>query len=204
MPLWAKLALGAVVAALAISGHLMYSVHQKADDSKAKAAELDPAEIAAREPVGAFSLIGSDGKPTAFDSFKGNVVVLSFWASWCGPCLSEMPTFAQLEGKFKDQGLRVVAVNVDEDENGRGAARDFWKSKGLSFPTFFDLDQKLQSKFQVDMLPSNLVIDRGGRVAFRSFGANDWSNAQTQDLIEQLLQEPVHPPAADAVKSEET
>jgi thiol-disulfide isomerase/thioredoxin len=191
LPAWTKLAIVAVVAALGIGGRVLFSLHHKNEALKARTVELDPAEVAARERVGVFQLLDAEGKPKGFELYKGQVVILSFWASWCGPCLSEMPTFVEVERKFRERGLRVVAVDVDEDAEGRATARDFWKSKAFAFPTFFDLDRKLQGLFRVDMLPSNIVFDRAGRVAFKGYGANDWANPQTLDLLEQLLLEPL-------------
>ena len=172
----------------------MFRFGQKATELETKPIEADPSEIAARETTAPFSLKSDDGKAVGFEAYKGNVVILSFWASWCAPCLVEMPTFVEVERKFSSRGLKVVAVNVDEDAEGRNSAHDFWKSKAFAFPNFFDLDRKLQEQFRIEMLPSNLVFDRQGRIAFKGFGANDWSNPQTQELLDQLLAEP----AADA------
>ena len=178
------------IVVLASAGYLTSSLRQRDDVSKPRTVELDsPTEVGAREAVRPFRLTGGDGKSIPFEQFKGQVVILSFWASWCTPCLLEMPTLADVEKEFEGRGLKVVAVSVDEDDGGRTSARDFWKSKAVAFPTFFDLDRKLQGQFKVDMLPSNLVFDRAGRVAFKSFGANDWSSAQTLDLLEALVQE---------------
>jgi peroxiredoxin len=151
--------------------------------------EPDPTEVAKRTPIQDFTLTDAEGRQKKLSDMKGEVVILSFWASWCTPCLVELPTFAEIEKKFHDRGLRVVAVNVDEGDEGKNFAHDFWAKRQFPFPTYFDTQKTLAQQFEVDMLPSNFVIDRQGRLVFSSFGANDWSNAQTLDFIEGLLQE---------------
>lgn len=151
--------------------------------------ELDPDEITKRPPVQDFILTDADGKLKKLSEFRGNVVILSFWASWCTPCLVELPTFAEIEKRLHAKGLRVLAVNVDEGNEGKTFAKDFWKKKDFSFPSFFDSSKQIAQIFDVEALPSNFVIDREGRIAFSGFGANDWSNPQTVEFIENLLAE---------------
>lgn len=189
LPLWAKGALLVAVLVLASLGYLQSSFWQKPTFSKTGLAELDPAELAKRKPIKEFDLTDIDGKRASLADYKGNVVILSFWASWCTPCLVELPTFAELQKKYYDQGLRVVPVNIDEGNDGKQFARDFWRAKNFPFPSYFDTSKVLSQQFEVEMLPSNFVIDREGRLVFSSFGANDWSNPGTMEFIEGLLQE---------------
>jgi peroxiredoxin len=152
-------------------------------------AELDPEEIARRQPVKDFTILDSNGKQHLLSEYRGSVVILSFWASWCTPCLVELPSFADLQKKFKNDGLKVIAVNMDDGDEGQVLAKDFWAKKEFPFPCFFDQTKKLAEQFEVEMLPSNFVIDRKGRLVFSSFGANDWMSAQTTDFLEGLLAE---------------
>lgn len=201
LPLWAKAALILAAIALASVGYLKSSLWQNQEFSKGGLAELDPEELAKRQPVKDFSVSDAEGKPAKLSDYKGNVVILSFWASWCGPCLVELPTFAELEKKFHDKGLRILPVNIDEGDEGKQFAKDFWKKKGFPFPSFFDTTKVLSQQFEVEMLPSNFVIDRQGRQVFASFGANDWASAGTTEFIEGLLQESTtdpQPTEADA------
>ena len=191
----AKFVLAAVIVALFGAGGITLRLRHNTEQSKTrfdgKAAEpATEAEIAARSKIAPFRVLSVDGvKSTDFTEVRGKATILSFWASWCGPCLFEMPTFVEVERRFHDRGLRIVAVNVDEDPAGRALASEFWKTHGFVFSTFFDLDRKLQTQFSVDSLPTNFVLDREGRVAFSGFGANDWSSPQTIELIEQLIAE---------------
>ncbi len=182
----------AMVVALASIGYLRTSFGPNAEMAKTSSPGLDPMETASRQPVGDFQLTDADGKQTPFSSYKGHVVILSFWASWCTPCLVELPTFAEIGERLHDKGLRVVPVNVDEAGVGVPFAREFWGKKKFEFPSFFDANKELAAKFGVDILPANFVIDRSGRIAFSGFGANDWSNDETAETIESLLEEPLH------------
>lgn len=183
----------ALLVGLASIGYLRSSFRPNAESSKTSSLGLDSLDAQARKPVGDFSLVDEQGKETLFSSYKGKVVILAFWASWCPPCLMELPTFAEIEERFHDKGLRVVPVNVDEAAIGVPFAKDFWAQKKFAFPTFFDAAKTLAAKFEVDMLPANFVIDRSGRIVFSGFGANDWSNDQTVEIIESLLEETSDP-----------
>lgn len=154
------------------------------------AEEADADEIAARQPAPEFILSEESGAQKKLSDFKGNVVILSFWASWCGPCLTELPTFAEMESKFHDRGLRVIPINVDDGDVGKAFAKDFWPKKNIQFPTFYDTTKDIAQKYEVDMLPSNFIIDRQGRMVFSSAGASDWSAPETLNLIEGVLAEP--------------
>ncbi len=157
------------------------------------ATKIEPAdadEIAARKRLQDFILTDGNGATKKLSDFKGNVVILSFWASWCGPCLTELPTFAEIEKNLHARGLRVVPVNVDEGTAGRAFAAEFFPKKGIKFPTYYDTNKDLANLFEVDILPSSFVIDREGRLVFTSAGASDWSSPDTQALLEQILNEP--------------
>ncbi len=121
--------------------------------------------------------------------FKGKVVLLSFWASWCTPCLIELPTFIEINEKLSTKGFVVVPINVDDKESAEQVVPDFWKKKRFPFVTFFDFDKKAAETFNVDTLPSNFVIDKASRIAATGYGANDWASESSIQFIEQLLLE---------------
>ena len=190
LPSWLKGVLLAAVVVLASVGYYASKQATKPQLSPPEVAQVDPDEIAKRTPVQDFSVTDASGAQKKLSDFKGNVVILSFWASWCTPCLVELPTFAEIQKRFADRGLKVVAVNVDDDANeGKAFAHDFWEKKKFPFDTFFDPTKAVAQQFEVDMLPSNFVIDRAGRLVFSGFGANDWNSGETIEFIEQLLQE---------------
>jgi thiol-disulfide isomerase/thioredoxin len=131
----------------------------------------------------------SAGPNKHLSDFKGKVVLVSFWASWCTPCLIELPTFIDLHQKLSDKGLVIIPVNVDEAEQAASFVSDFWKTKKFPFPTWFDPTHQGAEAFQVDALPSNFVLDKKGRLVAQGYGANDWAAETSVHFIEQLLSE---------------
>ncbi len=190
LPLWLKIVILVGVVALAAVGYKASQWSTLSHLQTIPGEVSDPEEIASRKPVQDFILTEENGLQKKLSEYRGNVVILSFWASWCGPCLAELPTFAEIDRKFHEKGLRVIPINVDDGTEGRLFAKDFWPKKNIPFVTFYDVNKDLANQFEVDMLPSTFVIDRQGRLVFSSAGASDWSSSETQDLIEAVLREP--------------
>jgi thiol-disulfide isomerase/thioredoxin len=191
MPMLVKVGLLLLLVGLASVGYLKSSLWHKEDSSKSNLYDPDSglSDSDARQPFPDVSLTDADGKSQKLSDFKGKVVILSFWASWCTPCLVELPTFAGLEKKYASQGLKVLTVNEDDGDEGKPFARDFWSKNKFVFPSFFDTTKALANQFKIDAIPSNFVIDRAGKLAFSSFGATDWMSPETGDMIEDLLAE---------------
>jgi thiol-disulfide isomerase/thioredoxin len=190
LPIWLKITILAAIVAMASVGYVasQWQTRQQLKEHQIEPADAD--EIAQRKPVPDFILTDVSGATKKLSDFRGNVVILSFWASWCGPCLAELPTFAEIEKKYHAKGLRVVPINVDENDVGKTFAKEFFPKKGITFPTYYDSTKDLANQFEVDMLPSSFVVDREGRLVFSSAGASDWSSPDTQNLIEAVLTEP--------------
>jgi thiol-disulfide isomerase/thioredoxin len=199
IPIWAKGALLIAILLLASVGYFSRHFTHAPNEASQNALpsgepETDPEELAKREPVHDIILTDAEGKQKKLSEYKGNVVILSFWASWCTPCLLELPTFGELEKKFHERGLRIVPINVDEGPEGKTFARDFWNKWKFTFPNFFDATGQLQHEFDIGLLPTNFVIDRQGRLVLTSDGANDWNTPQMTDMIDGLLKESVKDP----------
>ncbi len=107
----------------------------------------------------------ADGKTTKLSALKGRPVVLSFWASWCGPCRKELPALAVLAAKRSD--VQFLAVNVDRD---RAPAEKFLKELKLPLPIAFDPDSSVVSQFEVVVMPTMFMVDKNGTVKFRKTG----------------------------------
>jgi thiol-disulfide isomerase/thioredoxin len=193
LPLWLKISILAAVVAMAAAGYVASQMKTREIlQQHSKIEPADASEIAQRKQIQDFILTDVSGAKKKLSDFRGNVVILSFWASWCGPCLAELPTFAEIERKYHDKGLRVIPVNVDDDDAGKVFAKEFWPKKKIDFPSYYDTTKDLANQFEVDILPSSFVIDREGRLVFSSAGASDWSSTDTQNLVEAVLNEP-HP-----------
>lgn len=165
------------------------SVSRKDSLSKSNSVDLDPSQAAKRKVLPDYSFIDADKKAHLLTEYTGKVLIISFWASWCSPCLLELPTFAQLYKKYHDQGLEVLAVNAEDDDLAKKFAHNFWERNKFEFLSFFDPEHVLAEAFDVEILPSNFVVDRSGRLVFSGFGATDWNSPQVQELIESLLME---------------
>jgi thiol-disulfide isomerase/thioredoxin len=121
-------------------------------------------------------------------TLKGRVILLDFWASWCGPCKISFPWMQEMTEKYSSQGLTVIAVSVDQK---RENMQRFLKSFTVSFTVVRDAQQKLVAAADVPTMPTSLLIDRSGRIRFIHGGFDrDQAAGQYVKEIEQLLQEP--------------
>lgn len=123
--------------------------------------------------------------------FKGKVVLVDFWASWCAPCTASFPALARLHHEFSDRGLLIAAVSVDVKP---AAARTFWKKMEPPFVTLHDREQALVKKVVVPAMPTSYLIGRDGRVRFMHRGYHGAStDRELRKQIEELLAEKIAP-----------
>jgi thiol-disulfide isomerase/thioredoxin len=139
-------------------------------------------------PAPAFSLSARGGKTVDLAQFKGQVVMINFWASWCGPCRTEMPILEDIYKKYKPMGFTMLAVNVEPDT----AAAEAWLaklSKPVTFPVAFDTDSKVSKLYKVPGMPTTVFVDRKGnvRVLHKGYKPGDENVYLTQ--IRSLLKE---------------
>ena len=129
---------------------------------------------------------GSGTKSLA--SYKGQVVLLNIWATWCGPCRAEMPSIEQLHREFGPRGLKVVAVSVD-DPGQQANVRKFARELGLTFEILQDPTHDIQRAYQTTGVPETFVLGKDGVIRKKIIGATDWSSQGTRALVAQLLAE---------------
>ena len=118
-------------------------------------------------PAPAISAKDREGHARSLSEFKGRVVLVDFWASWCAPCKVSFPELDALHEEFHDAGLEVVAINVDEDAK---SARAFLAGKSPSMTVLFDPQGRTPEAFKVEGMPSSFLIDRDGNIRFRHMG----------------------------------
>jgi len=147
-------------------------------DGFAMAAELRPA------PTAEFKTPA--GKRLTLADFKGRVVLLNLWATWCGPCRSEMPSLDRLQAMHRDDGLAVITVSIDD--GGSTAVRRFFDQSGIrSLSPYLDANGKTSSALGARSIPTTLLIDRTGNVIGSLIGAIQWDSPEALALIERSL-----------------
>ena len=145
--------------------------------------------VGAAEPPKAappFALKDNAGRVHALAEFKGHVVLVDFWASWCAPCKASFPALDSLHQDLHAEGLEVVAINVDED---RKSALGFLAGRSPSMTVLFDPEGRSPQEFGVEGMPSSYLIDREGRVRFRHLGFTAQTKADFRREISMLLKE---------------
>lgn len=133
-----------------------------------------------------FILSTPEGNKISLAGLRGKVVLLNFWATWCVPCRTEMPSIERLHKKLKDKGLRVLGVDIMETPK---KVKEFMEEKELTFPTVIDKDKKVSALYRVNVIPTTILIDKAGRAAGHAFGEREWDSDEAFELIEQLLKE---------------
>ncbi len=175
----------ALACALLWSGCSDFSSMKPAHTSQAqKPAAPFNLNDAVGQPTPAFSLKDASGQTVHLADYKGKVVLLDFWATWCGPCKLEIPWFIEMERQFKDQGFAVVGVSMDED--GWSAIRPYVQNMKMNYRVLLGDDNVSTAYGGLDSLPTTLLIDRQGRIASVhvgvSMGKEEFKNAVVQLL----------------------
>lgn len=129
-----------------------------------------------------FTLPDLNGNEVSLSDFRGKVVFLNFWATWCPPCRKEMPSMEVLYQRLKDKDFELLAVSLDRQ--GSSAVEPFIRDYGLTFPILLDLNGDLARTYKVRGIPSTFIVDKEGLIAERVVGARDWSSP---DSIEKFL-----------------
>jgi cytochrome c biogenesis protein CcmG/thiol:disulfide interchange protein DsbE len=124
------------------------------------------------------------GKPVSLDDYRGSVVLVNLWATWCPPCREEMPALQTFYEKYRSDGFVLVAINQEEP---RELVEPFVKEFGLTFPVWLDLNYLAEQEFNTNSLPSSFIIDRSGRVRLMWFGGISKKNLEkyVTDIIEE-------------------
>lgn len=118
-----------------------------------------------------FTLTALDGQKLSLSDYKGKVVMLDFWATWCGPCRIEIPSFEQLENHYRDQGFAIIGISMDD--GGPGPVRDFYQQFKMNYPVAMGNDTLAEQYGGVFGLPTTMVIGRDGRIYAKHVGATD-------------------------------
>ena len=142
--------------------------------------------LAGTAPAPAFTLASRSGQDVSLSQYKGNVVMINFWASWCGPCRQEMPLLESIYKKYNKMGFTLLGVNVEPDSN---AANDWLKATPVSFPILYDRDSKVSKLYDVAGMPSTVIIDRSGKLRVLHRGYKPGDENEYLDSIRSLIRE---------------
>lgn len=124
-----------------------------------------------------------EGKPTRLANLRGKVVVLNFWATWCPPCVEEMPSLNRLHAQMSSQGVYILGVSVDDDNT---AYEKFLTDHQIRFPNWRDAAKKVNAEYGSFMYPETYIIARDGKIARKIIGPQDWSSAELLAYLQGL------------------
>ena len=157
--------------------------------TRALSDDLRIVAVGSRAPAFSASTLDSVPRTRTMADYRGQVVLLNIWATWCPPCRVEMPAIEALHRDYAPRGLKVVAVSVD-DAASVDAMRDFVREYGLTFEVLHDPSRGIQRAWQTTGVPETFVIARDGTIRRKVAGMSDWNSASSRAVIEQLLAEP--------------
>ena len=152
--------------------------------------QLLPAAQAPVTPACTLTVQGEQA-PTGLDKYRGQVVYVDFWASWCGPCRQSFPFMNKLHSELNVKGLTVLAINLDEEATD---AQTFLASHGASFKVVVGANQECATAFHVEAMPSSYLIDRAGKVRYIHHGFRAGDVELLRGLAASLVAEPVAAP----------
>jgi len=144
------------------------------------------AEPALNTPATDFTLKGRDGANHPLSEEVGNIVIVNFWASWCGPCREELPAFESLYQEYADLGVTVLGVNVDDDSS---KANVLLKDIEVSFPVLYDPEGEVSQLYDVSAMPTTVMIDRDGNTRLIHKGYKSGDEKHYEKAIKSLLRE---------------
>src|SRR5713226_494838 len=144
-------------------------------------------EFAAGDIAADFQIEDLAGHPVTLSEMRGKVVFLNVWATWCGPCLEEMPSMETLYDEFKERQDFVILA-VSEDTKGRDTVIPYVTKNGYHFPVLLDPDNKISEAYNVSGVPETFIIDKSGRIVAHHMGAFDWSSADVKEALRELLE----------------
>ena len=132
-----------------------------------------------------FSLLDLHGKKVGLKQFRGKIILLNFWATWCGPCKEEMPFLEILHQQFKEKDFVVVTVSVDYEE--AKLVREFVNKQRYTFPVLLDPKCEVLDLFEVKGIPTTFIIDKKGKMLGMAIGPRDWKCQEAISLISVLI-----------------
>jgi len=142
--------------------------------------------IGAGDRAPEFSLPALDGKFVSLSGYRGKVVMVHFWATWCPPCVDEMPTLEALYRALKGKNFEIFAISADE--GGAGAVTAFMRKNKLSLPMLLDPDKTIAALYGTFKFPETYIVDRQGVVRYKEIGSRDWTAPESMDIVRNIIE----------------
>jgi peroxiredoxin len=140
----------------------------------------------AAEEAPDFTLPTNSGENLRLSELRGNVVMLNFWASWCGPCRQEMPLLDAMSQRYSAAGFVLLGIDVEEDNTD---AKKIVKNLKITYPILFDAENKVSKLYSVDTMPTTVMVDKKGKIRFINHGYKPGDENKYRDQIRELIKE---------------
>lgn len=171
---------------LVVAGILVVAAVVVTAGAYAMREQLFPVDVGTRAPSFRARALDGTGTVKTLDDYRGKVVVLNVWATWCPPCIVEMPSFERLHRAVADTNLRIVAISVDEFVGGDSVLA-FARNLGVTFEILHDSSRAIDRQYQITGYPETFVIAKDGTIRKKWLGPADWSSPSNVALIRGLL-----------------
>ena len=142
--------------------------------------------VTSKGPAANFTLKSDSGENIRLSEYRGQVVLINFWASWCGPCRQEMPHLDSIQQKYQDMGFTVFGVNVEQD---RAMADKVLRDIPVTFPILYDSDNEVSQIYDVDAMPATVLVDRNGEIRYMHRGYKPGYELEYEKQIKTLIRE---------------
>ena len=149
-------------------------------------ATIQASEIVPGQSAPTFTLKSLNGRNLSLREYRGRVVMINFWATWCGPCRQEMPALNALYEKYRNAGFMLFGVNVDAESGNAARMADKLK---VSYPILFDTDKKASALYRVNTMPMTVLVDRDGKIRYVQPGYRSGYEDKYQAQIREMLKE---------------
>ena len=150
---------------------------------------MTPSELNVGDAFPELSLVSLEGDEVHLSSFKGKLVVLNIWATWCGPCRKELPSLESLDKLLGDENFEVLGLSIDEDAL---LVREYLTDKNITLPVYFNSEGELDySALGINVFPYTFVITPDGRLAERHPGEKVWNSAEVVRSLSALVNDPI-------------
>jgi peroxiredoxin len=147
---------------------------------------LNAQAVGVKDTAPDFTLKSLEGSNLRLEEYRGQVVLINFWASWCGPCRQEMPLLDRLHHRYEDTGFAVLGVNVEGEVE---PAQEIVDKTNVTFPILIDESQKVSEMYNLQAMPSTVVVDRDGVVRYIHLGYKPGDEAKYVEVVKKLIRE---------------